>query len=132
MLNPLTHRRKQRKILANGIAGRARVVEMGAFPDSSSHVQWFRCRLTLHVQVEGVDPYEVEDEWLVPGKDTAALTLGETQPIPVVADPDDHQKVAIDWDGARRQYDEHKAARRDALASGGSIDPPANEARGTT
>lgn len=126
MLNPFTHGRKQRKILENGIAGRARVVEKGAFPDSSSHPQQFRCRLTLHVQLEGMAPYEVEDEWLVPGKDTAALSLGETHPIPVRADPDDHRKVAIDWDGVRRQYEEHKAARRDALSSGGSIDLPAS------
>lgn len=123
MLNPFTHRRSQRKILKNGRPGRAKVVEKGPFPGSGHHPTFFRLRMTLHVQVEGGAPYEVEDEWLVPGDDTAALSLGETHPIPVRVDPGDDRKVAIDWDGVREQYEQHKAARRDALASSGSIDP---------
>lgn len=123
MLNPFTHRRSQRKILENGRPGRARLVERGPFPGSGHHPQQFRLRMVLHVEVEGGAPYEVEDEWLVPGEETAALTLAETEPIPVRVDRDEPRKVAIDWDGVRRQYEEHRQARRSELRSRGSIDP---------
>ena len=107
MLNPLTHR----KILKKGMPGRATIVEMGALDRGGTS---FNLPLTLQVHVEGLTPYEVEDQWMVKAKDTVGLSGS----IPVKVDREEHDKVAIDWEGVRAQYEEHKAARQEALASG--------------
>jgi putative oligomerization/nucleic acid binding protein len=107
MLNPLTHR----KILKKGMPGRATIVEMGALDRGGTS---FNLPMTLQVHVEGITPFEVEDQWMVKAKDCAGLSGS----IPVKVDRDDHQKVAIDWDGVRAAYEQEKAARREALASG--------------
>jgi hypothetical protein len=39
--------------------------------------------------------------------------------IPIKVDPENHEKVAIDWEVLRAEYEQEKAARRDALAAGG-------------
>ncbi len=109
MLNPMTHR----KVLKKGMPGVATVVEMGTMDRGASS---FNLPMTLQVQVEGVTPFEVEGQWMVKAKDAVGLTGGT---IPVKVDKNDHDKVAIDWDGVRAQYAEHKQARKDALASGG-------------
>jgi len=108
MLNPLTHR----KILKKGMPGRATIVEMGALDRGGTS---FNLPMTLQVHVEGITPYEVEDQWMVKAKDTVGLSGS----IPVMVDRSDHDKVAIDWEGARAQYEHEKAARQQALASGG-------------
>lgn len=106
MLNPFTHR----KILKKGRPGTATIVAMSARePGSSSQ----NVAMTLQVQVEGLSPYEVEDQWMVSSK----VTLGFGMALPVRVDTDNPQKVAIDWDGARDQHDAETAARRAALAS---------------
>jgi Short C-terminal domain len=109
MLNPLKHRR----ILKKGMPGRATIVEMGAFDRGATS---FNLPMTLQVHVEGFTPYEVEDEWMVKAKDTACLSGS----IPVKVDPGNHHRVAIDWDGVRAEYEQHKAARQEALAIGGA------------
>jgi hypothetical protein len=108
VLNPITHR----KVLKNGVPGQATIVEMGALDRDSSI-----CNLpmTLQVHVEGWTPYETEGQWMVKAKDTVGLSGS----IPVRVDPDDHDKVAIDWDGVRANYEQHVDARRQALAQGG-------------
>ncbi len=107
MLNPLTHR----KVLKKGMPGTATIVEMGALDRGGTS---FNLPMTLHVHVEGITPYEVEDQWMVKAKDTVALSGS----IPVKVDRDDHRKVAIDWDRVRAAYEQEKAARQEALASG--------------
>jgi hypothetical protein len=108
MLNPLTHR----KILKKGMPGRATIVEMGALDRGGTS---FNLPMTLQVHVEGMTPYEVEDQWMVKAKDA----IGLSGSIPVMVDREHHDKVAIDWEGVRAQYEQEKAARQQALASGG-------------
>jgi hypothetical protein len=108
MLNPLTHR----KILRKGVPGRATIVEIGTLDRGATS---FNLPLTLHVHVEGRTPYEVEGQWMVKAKDVVGLNGS----IPVRVDAGDPQRVAIDWDGVRAQYEQGKTARREALASGG-------------
>jgi hypothetical protein len=108
MLNPLTHR----KILKKGMPGRATIVEMGALDRGGTS---FNLPMTLQVHVEGITPYEVEDQWMVKAKDTVGLS----GTIPVMVDREHQDKVAIDWEGVRAQYEQEKAARQQALASGG-------------
>jgi hypothetical protein len=107
VLNPLTHR----KILKKGTPGRANIVEMGALDRGATS---FNLPLTLQVHVDGITPYEIEDQWMVKAKDTVALSGS----IPVKVDPSDQQKVAIDWETLRTEYEQQKTARQAALATG--------------
>jgi Short C-terminal domain len=108
MLNPLTHR----KVLKKGMPGRATIVERGALDRGGTS---FNLPMTLQVFVEGITPYEVEDQWMVKAKDTVALDGS----IPIKVDPENHEKVAIDWDTLRAEYEQEVAARRQALAAAG-------------
>ena len=108
MLNPLTHR----KVLKNGMPGRATIVERGALDRGGTS---FNLPMTLQVHVEGITPYEVEDQWMVKAKDTVALDGS----IPIKVDPSKHEKVAIDWETLRAEYEQEVTARREALAAGG-------------
>jgi hypothetical protein len=72
--------------------------------------------MTLQVHVVGITPYVVVGLWLVKAKDTVGLSGS----IPVKVDKDDHDKVAIDWDGVRAEYEQEKTQRREALAAGGA------------
>jgi hypothetical protein len=110
MLNPFTHK----KVLRNGVPGRATIVEMGALDRGGTS---FNLPMTLQVHVDGMTPYEVEDQWMVKARDTVGLSGW----IPVRVDRERPERVAIDWDGVRANYEADKAARRDALASGGGI-----------
>ena len=107
MLNPFTHR----KILKHGRPGRAMIVEKGALDRGGTS---FNLPMTLQVHVDGMTPYEVEDQWMVKAKDTITLSGW----IPVKVDPDEPEKVAIDWELLRERCEQEKAARRDALAQG--------------
>ena len=110
MINPFTHR----KILKKGKAGTGTIVAMSALDPSASSQN---VAMTLQVQVEGLSPYEVEDQWMVSRKST----LGFGMALPVKVDMDNPQKVAIDWDGAREQNDAATAARRASLAAQGPV-----------
>jgi hypothetical protein len=110
LLNPLTHR----KILKKGVPGRATIVSRGMFDRDSMA---FNLQMTLHVYVEGWQPYEVEDNWLVKAKDAGGLSGA----IPVKVDPNDQNRVAIDWDGVRAQVEQMETARRQALAAQGPV-----------
>lgn len=107
MLNPFTHR----KVLRKGMPGRATIVEIGALDRGASS---FNLPMTLQVHVEGITPYEVEGQWMVKVKDTVGLSGS----IPVKVDQGDHERVAIDWDAVRAEYEQEKAQRREALAAG--------------
>lgn len=67
MLNPFTHR----KVLKKGMPGQATIVEMGALDRGGTS---FNLPMTLQVFVEGITPYEVEDQWMVKAKDTVGLS----------------------------------------------------------
>ena len=110
MLNPLTHR----KVLKKGMPGVATIVEIGVMDRGATS---FNLPMTLQVHVEGITPYEVEGQWMVKAKDAGALSGS----IPVKVDREDHEKVAIDWDGVRAQYAQAKTARQEALAGGGGM-----------
>ena len=110
MLNPLTHR----KVLKKGMPGRATIV--AASPPSRG-ASSFNMAMTLQVYVEGLAPYEVEDQWMVKAKDTEALSGS----IPVKVDRDEHDKVAIDWDALRDEFEQETAQRRAALAAQGPV-----------
>jgi hypothetical protein len=92
--------------------GRATIVGMGGLDRGGTS---FNLPMTLQVQVEGITPCEVEDRWMVKAKDTVGLSGS----IPVMVDRSDQDRVAIDWEGVRAQYEQEKAARQQALASGG-------------
>jgi hypothetical protein len=89
VLNPLT----QRRILKNGIAGTAEVLHL-AYQYGQSSLS--NRQLTLRVHTPGVDPYEVDGQWMVRGKYVDDLRRGSQ--IPVKVDADDRSQVAIDWD----------------------------------
>jgi Short C-terminal domain len=108
VLNPLTHR----KVLKKGTPGRATIVEMGALDRGGTS---FNLPVTLQVHVEGITPYEIEDQWMVKAKDAVALEGS----IPVKVDASNHQEVAIDWETLRAEYEQEKAARQQDLAVGG-------------
>jgi hypothetical protein len=112
VLNPLTHR----KVLKKGLPGKATIVSMGALNRGSTS---FNLPMTLQVYVEGLAPYEVEDQWMVKSKDTITLRGW----IPVKVDPDDHEKVAIDWEPLRERHEQEESARREALAASGPVGP---------
>ena len=108
MLNPLTHR----KILKKGTPGQATIIAMGALDRGSTS---FNLPMTLQVYVEGMTPFEVEDQWMVKAKDTGGLS----GTIPVKVDPDEPTKVAIDWEGVRAKEAADTQARQEALAAQG-------------
>ena len=116
MINPLTHR----KILKKGAPGRATIIA-ASLPNAEATS--FNMAMTLQVFVEGFAPYEVEDQWMVKAKNTEALSGS----IPVKVDREDQQKVAIDWDTLRDEFEAAKTARRNALAAQGPVGGP-NEA----
>jgi len=110
MLNPFTHR----KILKKGTPGTGTIVAMSNREAGSSTQN---VAMTLQIRVEGMSPYEVEDQWMV----SSRHTLGFGMELPVKVDRDKPQKVAIDWDAAGDQNAAATAARRAALAAEGPI-----------
>jgi hypothetical protein len=117
MLNPFT----RRKILKKGMPGRATVVSMSMpSPNASSS----NVAMTLQVQVEGLAPYEVEDQWMVSRKDT----LGWGKSLPVKVDRENQMKLAIDWEQARQEDEQNTIARREALAGQGPVGDPTQAA----
>ena len=119
MINPLTHR----KILKKGTPGRASIVASSVPARGASS---FNMAMTLQVYVEGMAPYEVEDQWMVKARDTEALGGS----IPVKVDPEDPSRVAIDWDTLRDEHEQHEAQRRAALAAQGPVTDPNAAAAG--
>ena len=123
MINPFTHK----KILKKGRPGRGTIIAM-SMPEAGASSQ--NIAMTLQVAVEGLAPYEVEDQWMVSRKDT----LGFGVSLPVKVDQGNPQKVAIDWETYRSESAQQTAQRRANLAaqgpvgSGGISDPLAGGA----
>ena len=110
MLNPFAHR----KILKKGKPGTGTIIAMSNREAGASSQN---VAMTLQIRVEGMSPYEVEDQWMVSSKHS----LGFGMALPVKVDPDKPQKVAIDWDAAAAQSASETAARRAALAAQGPV-----------
>jgi hypothetical protein len=110
MINPFTHRR----VLKHGTPGRATIVAASVPARGAS---MFNMAMTLQVYVEGRSPYEVEGQWMVKASDTEALSGS----IPVKVDPDEPDKVAIDWDALRAEHEAATEQRRAALAAQGPV-----------
>ncbi|MFN8111780.1 MAG: SHOCT domain-containing protein [Solirubrobacterales bacterium] len=110
MINPFTHR----KILKKGRPGTGTIIAMSNREAGASSQN---VAMTLQIRVEGMSPYEVEDQWMVSSKHV----LGFGMALPVKVDPDKPQKVAIDWDAAQDQSAAETAARRAALAAEGPV-----------
>jgi hypothetical protein len=111
VINPWTHRR----ILEKGTPGRATIVAASVPARGAS---MFNMAMTLQVFVEGRTPYEVEGQWMVKASDTEALHGS----IPVKVDPDESDKVAIDWDALRAEHEVATEQRRAALAAQGPVE----------
>jgi hypothetical protein len=111
MINPFTHRR----ILKKGTPGRAMIVAASVPARGAS---MFNMAMTLQVFVEERAPYEVEGQWMVKASDTEALAGS----IPVKVDPDEPDKVAIDWDTLRAEHEAATQQRRAALAAQGPVE----------
>ena len=92
MLNPFTHS----KVLKSGLPGRATIVGM-SMPQGQATV--FNLPMTLLVSVEGMAPYEVEDQWWVKDRDVEELKGS----LPVRVDREDPATVAIDWETLRSE-----------------------------
>lgn len=114
MINPLTHS----KILKKGVPGRARILGMST---PARGARTFNMSFTLLVEVQGLPPYEVQDQWLVSAK--ASLAYGAS--LPVKVDQKDPQQVAIDWDQYAAEVQAADQARRDYLASLPPVGSPA-------
>ena len=110
MLNPL----KVRKILKKGTPGQATIQSMTAPARGPAK---FNMGMTLHVFVEGMTPYEVQDQWLV----SAKTTLGFGMTLPVKVDPKDPTEVAIDWDAHDAAQQRTAGERRAGLAAIGPV-----------
>ena len=87
-----------------GLPGQARILEMtqtGVYINENPQV-----KLRLHVEAQGIPPYECEKKATVPM--IALGVLGSGRPLSVYVDPNDHENIYIDWSGA-------------AVAGGGAV-----------
>jgi hypothetical protein len=80
--------------------------------------------MTLHVFVEGMAAYEVEDRWVA----RAPVTPGWGMVIPVGMIPDQPQRVAVDWKALAEQQAAEGEERRERLAAMGPVGPEGIEA----
>jgi hypothetical protein len=112
MLNPLATRR----ILKKGIAGRARIEAMTMPPRGAAK---FNLGMTLQVHVAGQPPYEVQDQWIV----SAKTPLGFGMVLPVKVDPNDPQRVAVDWGAHVEAAAEADQVHRGSLGDMGPVGP---------
>lgn len=73
--------------------------------------------MTLQVFVEGMTPYEVEDQWMV----HHTVVLGYGMDLPIRVDEKKPERVAIDWEAVKAQNAAETTARRQALAAQGPV-----------
>ena len=80
------------RLLREGIQGTATVLGMeqtGVYINEQPQV-----KLRLRVEAPGITPYEVERNEIVPMLALGSLSQGQ---LNVAIDPNDHQRVAVDW-----------------------------------
>lgn len=110
MLNPLT----VRKILKKGIAGQATIQSMTTPARGAAK---YNLGMTLHVFVEGMTPFEVQDQWIV----SAKTPIGFGMTLPVKVNPKDPMEVAVDWDAHEANQERVADERRAGLAAMGPV-----------
>jgi hypothetical protein len=79
-----------------GLPGQAQILEMtqtGVYINENPQV-----KMKLHVEAQGIPPYECEKKVTVPM--IALGMLGSGRPLSVYVDPNDHENIYIDWSGA--------------------------------
>jgi hypothetical protein len=106
MLNPFSNR----KLLKRGERAEARIVAMTQ-PENGPEPS--NVEMTLEVSFRGV-PYEVRDRWMVAGTEP----IGPGSQIWVAVDPENRDRVAIDWRKTRADYRERTDPRRKVLSAG--------------
>ena len=93
----------------------------------------FKFRLDLEVTVEGRAPYQVSGKFKVPAK--LGSEAGPGVELPVFVDPDDPQRVEVDWDrfaaeGGKQKFADAYQRKREAKtrevveAAGGDMSQP--------
>ena len=70
--------------------------------------QWFNMDIDMEIDVAGRKPDQINNEYMVPN----GAMLGPGVRLPVKVDPEDENKIAIDWDSAGR------------APARGEVDPP--------
>jgi hypothetical protein len=80
-----------KRILAEGRAGTAKIIGLGT---PARGAQQFNLDLDLEVHAEGLEPYRVANQYIVP----ATAQLGPGVELPVKVDRDDPAKIAIAWE----------------------------------
>jgi len=86
------------KLRASGVPGKAKVLSLGGPEGGGTVTINDQPLLTLTLEVEGPfsEPYAVAFETVVPRYAVPRVQPGET--IPVKIDPNNRQRVAVDWD----------------------------------
>lgn len=107
MLNPFSNR----KVIRNGEPARAWVRRMPS-PPRGANAQ--SVEMTLDVERANGFRFEVQDRWMV----AAGEPISVGSELCVLVDPEDHDRVAIDWSGTRQVYREKTAERRRLLSAG--------------
>jgi hypothetical protein len=111
------HDRLEKKLREHGRAGRATILSIRTegrgnsaraswSDDDDLTTSWVLCRLELQVMPPGEAPFEVTLRTRL----NTLKTKGDT--VPVLYDPDDHEKVVVDYElDARVQMEGVEAAR---------------------
>ena len=81
------------RLLAAGLPGKAIIRDMGT-PERGA--AWFNLMLDLEIHPRTGEPYRIANEYLVP----SGANLEHGIELPVMIDPDDRAKLAIDWGNA--------------------------------
>lgn len=87
---------KNQQLMRDGIHGTAQVLEAEQTGTYVNHQP--QVRLRLRIQAPGLEPYELTKRVTVPM--IAVGTLGSGRPLSVAVDPNDRDRIAIDWGGS--------------------------------
>jgi hypothetical protein len=101
----------QSGLLADGIPGEGVIIAHGT---PARGAQWFNMDIDMEIHVGGKEPYQVNNQYLVP----AGATLGPGVRLPIKVDRMDPAKIAIDWDAAQKA-----PARGEVRGAGGAAAP---------
>jgi len=98
-------------LLADGIPGEGVIISHGV---PARGAQWFNMDIDMEIHVGGKEPYQVNNQYLVPN----GATLGPGVRLPIMVDRMDPAKIAIDWDAAQKA-----PARGEVRGAGGAAAP---------
>jgi Short C-terminal domain len=100
------------RLLAVGTPGEGVIISHSPLEPGA---QWQNADIDMEIHVSGRDPYQVNNQYMVP----AGATLGAGVRLPLKVDPADPAKIAIDWNSAQQ------APARGAVRPAGSGAAPA-------